>query len=54
MTTHTERRGGVVDTLASYLEGPVFKSRPGDWPYLLRFSWFSSVSPGKGWNTIIS
>jgi hypothetical protein len=43
----TERHGRVVNSPASYLGGPRFKFRPGDRLSWLRFSWFSSVPPGK-------
>jgi hypothetical protein len=43
----TERRGSVDNTLASYSEGPGFKSRPGDLLSWLSLSWLSTVRTGK-------
>jgi hypothetical protein len=45
----TERIARVVNTPASYSGGPRFNSRSGNRLSRLRFSWFSSVPPGKCW-----
>jgi hypothetical protein len=42
-----ERRGRVVNIPASYLGGTEFKYRPGDSYRDSRFSYVSSVTPGK-------
>jgi hypothetical protein len=39
--------GRMCDNPAHYSEGPGFKSRLVDRLLLLRFWWFSSVSPGE-------
>jgi hypothetical protein len=53
-TSHaTERRGWVVNTLASYSGGPGFKSRPGNRISGLRFSWFSSIPPAMCLDSIL-
>jgi hypothetical protein len=43
----TERRGRVVNTTASYSEGPGVKSRTADWLSWPGFSWFCSVLSGR-------
>jgi hypothetical protein len=48
----TERHGQVVNA-PSYSGGPRFKYLSWDWLSWLRFSWFSSVSPGKCWGSTL-
>jgi hypothetical protein len=45
--------GRVVNTPASYSERPRFKSRVRDRLSWQRFSWFSSVHPGKCWDSTL-
>jgi hypothetical protein len=50
----TERLCRVLNTAVSYSGGPWFKPRPGDRLSWLKFSWFSSVTPGKCWDSTLN
>jgi hypothetical protein len=44
----------TVERLASYSESPGFKSRHGDWLSSLVLSFYSSVPPGKCWDSALN
>jgi hypothetical protein len=50
----TQRCARVVNTLASYSEGPRFKSRFGNRLSFWEFSWLSSVSSDKCWDNTVN